>query len=132
MTYANGLIRIRISPWEFRISEKKFQPSELTDLYRPAAKSPRNRIFTIAAAENAMYVYGMKARYLVNKGKRLEQKLHDLQFLIYAFAGELEDLRLNNFSELASESGFELDVSHSKMKELWEGIEQAFCRKITK
>lgn len=74
----------------------------------------------------------MKARYLVNKGKRLENQLYKLQGLIYDFSSELDDLGLNKFSELATESGFELDVSHSKMKELWEEIENMYCRKITK
>lgn len=74
----------------------------------------------------------MKARYIVNKAKRLENRLRNLQFDIYNFQSELEDLGLQSHAELAGESGFELDVSKDKMKDLWEGCESAFCRKITK
>ncbi len=73
----------------------------------------------------------MKARSYVNKAKRLEKKLHDLQGLIYDFSSELEDNGLAALSELASESGLELDTAHIKMKEIWQQIESAFCKKIT-
>lgn len=74
----------------------------------------------------------MKARYLVNKAKRLENKIHKLQAEIYDFSHELDEMNQTTFSELAFESGFELDVSHQKMQELWEGIENTYCTKITK
>lgn len=74
----------------------------------------------------------MKARYFINRAKKLEQKLHDLQANIYDLSSELKDSHLINFAELATESGFELDVSHQKMNELWTQMGNAFCRKITK
>lgn len=73
----------------------------------------------------------MKARYIVNKAKRFEEKLRNLQFEIYSFQTELKDFGLTSFAELTGESGFELDVSQDKMKDVWQGVENAFCRKIT-
>lgn len=74
----------------------------------------------------------MKARELVNKAKRLESRLQDLQFDIYIFSSELKDLNLTGLAEKVTEAGFELDVSHSNMKDVWKEIEAAYCRKITK
>lgn len=74
----------------------------------------------------------IKARQLVNKAKRLERRLRNLQFDIYNFSSELEDLGLKKSEELASESGFELDESQRKMNDLWRDLENAYCRKLTK
>lgn len=63
------------------------------------------------------------------KAEKLLQRLHDLQFVIYNFQSDLED-KADNFksekkqeqykkaAECAGESGFELDVSKSKMEDV--------------
>lgn len=73
-----------------------------------------------------------KARYFVTKGKRLEQKLHNIQSEIYNLSSELEDAGQPGYAETVTDSGFELDVAHSKMKEFWTKFENAYCRKISK
>jgi len=73
----------------------------------------------------------MVARILANKAKRLEKKLHKLQAEIYDFKDQLEEKHLGSFAELAGEAGFELDESHIKMKKLYQGIERAFCSKVS-
>lgn len=83
----------------------------------------------------------MKASVYIRRAKALEKRLHNLQSDIYYLSHDLEDEaeRNNNEAvkgillkceELASESGFELDVSHIKMKEVYETIQNAFARKI--
>jgi hypothetical protein len=73
----------------------------------------------------------MKARYLVNKAKRLEKRLHDLQFDLYSFQNELDEVGLTGHAEQARDAAFELDASHYGIKDLWQDIEAAYCRKIT-
>lgn len=73
----------------------------------------------------------MKARYFVNKAKKIEQRLRDLQFDLYNFDDELKDAGLSALADKVTEAGFELDVSHSNMQRVWQEIENAYCRKVT-
>lgn len=73
----------------------------------------------------------MNAGQIIRKAKALENRLHRLQADIYDFSSALEDQGQKRFAEYATESGFELDVSHSKMKDIWQECEKAFGRKIT-
>lgn len=54
----------------------------------------------------------------VRKAASLLKRLHDLQFDIYSFASHFDDRGFDQWSVLATESGFELDISHEKMDEL--------------
>ncbi len=73
----------------------------------------------------------MKWRYYIDRAKRLEQKLHDLQFEIYSFSSELKDEGLKNYAALAGASGFELDAAHQKMNELMKDIEGDYSKDHT-
>lgn len=81
----------------------------------------------------------MNISTLKRRAASLKNRLHNLQADIYNFASDLEDQANNNlndkvgacllkYSELASESGFELDVSHQKMGEIIDHATQTFGR----
>ena len=73
----------------------------------------------------------MRWRYYIDKAKKLEQKLQDLQGEIYSFTSEMEDINRDDWGDLSTSSGFELDEAKARMNELWKNIEEAYLQHPT-
>lgn len=56
------------------------------------------------------------------KAETLLKSIHEPQSRIYYFSSWLDDKNKPGLSQLATESGFELDISYQKMQELLDNL----------